>query len=81
MYSENNPGGIIDGMFGWVIYLFGSSMAMHTMHHLIAWIFPVYLIGHIYAVLRHDIVDRTSVTSSIITGYKHSVEECPEFAE
>jgi len=32
---------------------------------------------HLYAVVRHDVVDRTSVTSSIITGYKHKVEEEP----
>lgn len=78
MYGENNPGGFIDTMFGWVVLLFGSSYGMHTVHHVVAWVFPVYLVLHLYAVARHDIVDRSSVTSSIITGYKHRVEECPE---
>lgn len=77
MYGENNPGGFIDTWFGWVVLLFGSSHAMHNMHHLGAWIFPFYLVMHLYAVTRHDVVDRTSVTSSIITGYKHKVEESP----
>jgi Ni/Fe-hydrogenase 1 B-type cytochrome subunit len=78
MYGENNPGGFIDSTFGWVVLLFGgSSNSMHNMHHALAWIFPVYFVLHIYAVTRHDVVDRTSVTSSIITGYKHKVEESP----
>ncbi|NQU26807.1 MAG: Ni/Fe-hydrogenase, b-type cytochrome subunit [Candidatus Marinimicrobia bacterium] len=81
MYGETNTGGFIDTLFGWVMLVFGSTHAMHTMHHLVAWLFPVYLILHIYAVVRHDIVDRSSTTSSIITGYKHRVEECPEYAD
>ena len=81
MYGETNTGGFVDTMFGWVMLVFGSAHAMHTMHHLVAWLFPVYLILHIYAVIRHDIVDRSSTTSSIITGYKHRVEECPEYAD
>ncbi len=81
MYGETNTGGFVDTMFGWVMLIFGSAHALHTMHHLVAWLFPVYLILHIYAVIRHDIVDRSSTTSSIITGYKHRVEECPEYAD
>ncbi|NOZ04222.1 MAG: Ni/Fe-hydrogenase, b-type cytochrome subunit [FCB group bacterium] len=81
MYGENNPGGFLDTMFGWVVLLFGSSLTMHTMHHLVAWVFPVYLILHLYAVVRHDIVNRSSITSSIITGYKNRVEECAEYAD
>jgi Ni/Fe-hydrogenase 1 B-type cytochrome subunit len=77
MYGENNPGGFNEALFGWMIPLFGGSYPLHFAHHLMAWIFPIYLIMHIYAVLRHDVVDRTSVTSSIITGYKHKVEEEP----
>ncbi len=77
MYGENNPGGFTDTWFGWVIPLFGSSYNLHIVHHSVAWIFPFYLILHLYAVFRHDIVDRTSVTSSIITGYKHKVEDEP----
>ncbi len=81
MYAENNPGGFLDTLFGWMIPLFGGSFQLHGVHHLVAWAFPVYLILHLYAVVRHDIVDRTSVTSSIITGYKTEVEECPELVD
>jgi len=77
MYGENNPGGFVDTYFGWVILFFQSSHSMHMMHHAAAWIFPFYVVLHLYAVTRHDVVDRTSVTSSIITGYKHRVEESP----
>jgi Ni/Fe-hydrogenase 1 B-type cytochrome subunit len=78
MYGENNPGGFSNIWFGWLIPLFGGSYTLHFVHHLFAWIFPIYVIMHLYAVFRHDVVDRTSVTSSMITGYKHKVEEAPE---
>ncbi len=75
MYGENNPGGFFDTTFGWVVSIFGSAHALHSWHHLVAWGFVFYFIVHIYAVARHDVVDRTSVISSIITGYKHRVQE------
>ena len=75
MYGENRPGSLVESMFGWVLPLFGSSYNLHYAHHLVSWIFPFYVIVHLYAVFRHDVVDRTSVTSSIITGYKHKVED------
>jgi len=77
LYGENNPGGFSDQWFGWIIPLFGSSYNLHYIHHAAAWIFPFYVIIHLYAVFRHDVVDRTSVTSSIITGFKHKVEDGP----
>jgi Ni/Fe-hydrogenase 1 B-type cytochrome subunit len=75
MFGENRPGGFVETWFGWLIPLFGGSYNLHFVHHLVAWIFPFYLVIHLYAVFRHDIVDRTSVTSSIITGFKHKVED------
>lgn len=75
MYGENNPGGINDQLFGWMVPLFGGSYGLRYVHHVAAWVFPFYILVHLYAVFRHDIVDRSSVTSSIITGYKHKVED------
>jgi Ni/Fe-hydrogenase 1 B-type cytochrome subunit len=75
LYGENHPGGVPETFFGWVLPLFGGSYGLRYAHHLVAWIFPFYVIVHLYAVFRHDVVDRTSVTSSIITGYKHKVED------
>ncbi|MEE8437654.1 MAG: Ni/Fe-hydrogenase, b-type cytochrome subunit [Candidatus Neomarinimicrobiota bacterium] len=81
MYGENNPGGYMDTFFGWMVLIFGSSQTMHTMHHLGAWIFPVYLVLHLYAVVRHDIVNKSAITSSIITGYKHGPKDGPEYVD
>ena len=75
MYSENNPGGFTDTFFGWVMPVFGSTEQLHNIHHLVAWIFPVFFILHFYAILRHDFVDYTSVMSSMVTGYKRNVKE------
>lgn len=81
MYSENNPGGFTDTMFGWVLLIFGSSEVLHNMHHLIAWVFPVFFILHFYAILRHDFVDYTSVMSSMVTGYKRNVKDSPDLVD
>lgn len=78
LLGQVNPGGFLDTFFGWMTMVFGSMVALQSMHHLMAWAFVVYFILHIYAVIRHDIVDRTAITSSIISGYKWEAEEVPE---
>ncbi len=78
LLGQNNPGGFLDTMFGWMTTVFGSMLALQSMHHLVAWAFVVYLILHVYAVVRHDLVDRTAITSSIISGFKWEAEEVPE---
>ena len=75
MYSQSNPGGFLDTLFGWMIPLVGSMQTLVGLHQLTAWGFVTYLILHLYAVVRHDLINRTSTTSSIITGYKWEVEE------
>ncbi len=75
MYGENNPDGFTDTLFGWIMPLIGSTELLHTFHHLVAWIFPVFFILHFYAILRHDFVEHTSVMSSMVNGYKRNVKD------
>lgn len=71
MQGEIFPGGLQERMAGWMIPLFaGQSSAVRTWHHLIAWLFVVFVVAHLYLVFRQDILDDDATISSIITGHK-----------
>lgn len=52
----------------WVIPLFGQSQDVHTWHHLMAWGIVVFVIVHIYAAVREDIMSRQTMIGAIING-------------
>ena len=57
-------------LFAWVIPLFGSDLAVRQWHHLLMWIFPVFVIIHVYLVAYHDYVEGRGVLSSMVGGWK-----------
>lgn len=54
----------------WVIPLFGSSQDVHTWHHLGLWAMVIFVILHVYAAIREDIMGRQSIVSTMISGYR-----------
>jgi len=54
----------------WVIPLFGSSQDVHTYHHLGMWVIVTFVIVHVYAAIREDIMSRQSIVSSMISGWR-----------
>jgi Ni/Fe-hydrogenase 1 B-type cytochrome subunit len=69
LYGEGTqPGSWAERAFGWVIPLCGQSQNVHTLHHLGMWAMIVFVIVHIYAVVRDDIVGSHSTVSSMISG-------------
>jgi len=71
MYGEGlQAGSWADKLFGWVIPLMGQSQDVHTWHHLGMWVIIVFVIVHIYAAIREDIMGRQSVVSTMISGYR-----------
>ncbi len=52
----------------WVIPLFGQSQAVHSWHHLVAWGIVVFVILHVYAAIREEIMSRQSMISAMISG-------------
>lgn len=52
----------------WVIPLFGQSQAVHSWHHLMAWGIVTFIIVHVYAALREEIMSRQTMISSMIGG-------------
>lgn len=54
----------------WVIPLFGQSQDVHTWHHLGMWVIIVFVIVHVYAAIREDIMSRQSIISSMFSGWR-----------
>ncbi len=70
LYSQTNPGGWLDHLFGWVIPLLGGSYKIHMYHHLVAWAFPIFVLVHIYMVIYDSTMLGNGLTGSIISGEK-----------
>ncbi|WP_036283934.1 Ni/Fe-hydrogenase, b-type cytochrome subunit [Methylocystis sp. ATCC 49242] len=61
--------------FGWVFLICPNSQDVHTYHHLGMWLLVTFIIVHIYAAVREDIMSRQSIISSMISGERHFKDE------
>lgn len=69
LYGEGaQMGSWQERLFGWVIPLFGQSQDVHTWHHLGMWALIIFIIVHVYAAIREDIMGRQSIVSTMISG-------------
>lgn len=57
-------------VFGWVIPAFGGSQAVHSWHHLGMWVIVSFVIVHVYAAIREDIMSRQSLISTMVSGWR-----------
>lgn len=70
LQGEIHPGSFQERFFGWVIPTLGNSFNVRSYHHLIAWTFVFFVIGHLYMVFRQDILDDDATVSSMVNGHK-----------
>ena len=71
LYSEGaGAGSWLDTLFGWIIPLMGQSQDVHTFHRLAAWGLVIFIIVHVYAAIREDIMGRQSIVSTMISGHR-----------
>lgn len=54
----------------WVIPLFGQSQDVHTWHHVGMWLLIIFVMVHVYAAIREDIMSRQSMISTMISGWR-----------
>lgn len=52
----------------WVLPLFGQSQDVHTWHHLVAWGIVIFVIIHVYAAIREEVMSRQTMISAMING-------------
>lgn len=71
MYGEGlQAGSWADRLFGWMIPLLAQSQDVHTWHRLGMWTMVVFVMLHIYAAIREDIMGRQSIVSTMISGVR-----------
>jgi len=68
MYGQSAPGGFFFRAFGWIGPLFGGMQVVRFLHHVATWLFLVFIPIHIYLAIRADLLERTGVISSIVSG-------------
>ncbi|WP_299629191.1 Ni/Fe-hydrogenase, b-type cytochrome subunit [uncultured Tateyamaria sp.] len=78
LYSEGvGRDGILDTVFGPLLDLVGGSQMMHQIHHLGMWAIVVFIIIHIYAAVREDIMSRQTMVSTMISGTRTFKDDDP----
>ena len=50
---------------------------MHTWHHVGMWVIVVFVIMHIYAAIREDIMSRQSMVSTMLSGWRLFKDDKP----
>ena len=63
---------------GWLIGIVGNTQILHSLHHLGMWAIVVFMIIHIYAAIREDIMSRQSMVSTMISGHRTFKDDRPE---
>ena len=84
MYFMTEPSNIGGMLFGWVNVILGGEMTTHWVHHIVAWLIIVFAIGHVYMVLRADLMEAEGEASSMFSGVKfleHVPLDAPEINE
>ncbi|GAB6077761.1 Ni/Fe-hydrogenase, b-type cytochrome subunit [Hydrogenobaculum acidophilum] len=70
MYGRSNPGGFWDKLCGWIIPMLGGEYQVHRWHHIVAWIIVLFVVIHVYMVVREDILEKDGEVSSMVNGNK-----------
>jgi Ni/Fe-hydrogenase 1 B-type cytochrome subunit len=60
-----------------VLPLFGQSQDVHTWHHLMAWVIVLFVMVHVYAAIREDIMSRQSLVSTMLSGWRLFKDDRP----
>jgi Ni/Fe-hydrogenase b-type cytochrome subunit len=68
MYGQSNPSGFFYAVFNWVNPLLGGQQIVRFVHHVMTWVFLIFIPIHIYLAIRADAIERSGAISSIISG-------------
>jgi len=68
LYGQYFPGGWWYVLLAWVGPMLGGIQIVRFIHHVLTWVFLIFIPIHIYLALRSDLLERRGTISSIITG-------------
>lgn len=75
MYFMIKPDGWGAKLFGGVNHLLVDEYLVHVVHHYVAWAIALFVIVHVYMVIRADFMEREGELSSMISGVKFFAHE------
>ncbi len=70
LYGEIHPGGLWWTLFSW-LFAIAPNNVLRLVHHLLMWIFIAFFLVHLYLGVLNDILERSGILSSMVTGYKN----------
>lgn len=73
MRGGSNPNGIVQTLFGWVVVNFRGEYQVRNLHHLVAWGYAIFLLSHLYMVIRQELLDDDGTISAMVSGYKFMI--------
>ena len=68
LYGQSQPGGAWHTMVGWIVPYLGGLQIVRFIHHVLTWVFLIFVPIHVYLALRSDLLERSGTISSIISG-------------
>ena len=68
LYAQSAPGGAWYTLIGWVVPLFGGMQIVRFVHHILTWVFLIFIPIHIYLAVRAELLEHTGTISSIVSG-------------
>ena len=68
----------VETVFGPLRDLVGGSQMMHQVHHLGMWAIVIFVIIHVYAAIREDIMSRQTMVSTMISGTRTFKDDNPD---
>jgi Ni/Fe-hydrogenase 1 B-type cytochrome subunit len=55
-------------LFGWVFSIWPNSQQVHTYHHIGMWVMVLFIMAHIYAAIREEVMSRQTMLSAMMSG-------------
>jgi Ni/Fe-hydrogenase b-type cytochrome subunit len=68
LYGQSDPNGAIYALTNWLGPAFGGMPVVRFTHHVLTWVFLIFVPIHVYLALRADVLERTGSISSIVSG-------------
>jgi Ni/Fe-hydrogenase b-type cytochrome subunit len=68
MYGQSNPDGMIYALFHWIVPVLGGAQIVRFIHHVLTWVFVIFIPIHIYLTVRADALHREGRISSMVSG-------------
>lgn len=71
LYAEGlGMGHWLYNVMDFMLLFFDGSMSIHTYHHLGMWVIVCFVMVHLYAAFREELVSRQSMISTMISGWR-----------